>query len=84
MQTYVPPPEEIDDIPVQKQKYIGLKDHDIPIKVLFTGYLCTVGVGYLFAIIQILFTHGMADGKFFLSVYDIVYSYYGNRSGTVL
>jgi hypothetical protein len=66
------------------QKYTPLKDHDTPIKVLFTGYLCTVGVGYLFALIQILFTHGMADGKFGLSVDDIVYSYYGNRSGTVL
>lgn len=65
-------------------KYTPLKDHDTPIKVLFTGYLCTVGVGYLFALIQILFTHGMADGKFGLSVEDIVYSYYGNRSGTVL
>jgi hypothetical protein len=41
-------------------------------------------VGYLFALIQILFTHGMADGKFGLSLDDIVYSYYGNRSGTVL
>jgi hypothetical protein len=65
-------------------KYTLLKDHDAPIKVLFTGYLCTVGIGYLFALIQILFTHGMADGKFGLSVDDIVYSYYGNRSGTVL
>ncbi|MCK9395762.1 MAG: hypothetical protein M0Q44_09250 [Methylobacter sp.] len=65
-------------------KYTYLKDHDAPIKVLFTGYLCTVGIGYLFALIQILFTHGMADGKFGLSVDDIVYSYYGNRSGTVL
>ena len=66
------------------QKYTPLKDHDTPIKVLFTGYLCTVGIGYLFALIQILFTHGMADGKFGLSVDDIVYSYYGNRSGTML
>ncbi len=65
-------------------KYTSLKDHDAPVKVLFTGYLCTVGIGYLFALIQILFTHGMADGKFGLSVDDIVYSYYGNRSGTVL
>lgn len=65
-------------------QYTSLKDHDAPIKVLFTGYLCTVGVGYLFALIQILFTHGMADGKFGLSVDDIVYSYYGNRSGTIL
>lgn len=65
-------------------KYTPLKDHDTPIKVLFTGYLITVGIGYLFALIQILLTHGMADGKFGLSVDDIVYSYYGNRSGTVL
>jgi hypothetical protein len=65
-------------------KYTSLKDHDTPIKVLFTGYLITVGIGYLFALIQILLTHGMADGKYGLSVDDIVYSYYGNRSGTVL
>jgi hypothetical protein len=65
-------------------KYTPLKDHDTPIKVLFTGYLCTVGIGYMFALIQILFTHGMADGKLGLSVDDIVYSYYGNRSGTTL
>lgn len=85
MQPYVAPPEEIDEIHVVKtSKYIPLKDHDTPVKILFTGYLCTVAVGYLFAIIQILFTHGMADGKFGLSVDDIVYSYYGNRSGTVL
>jgi hypothetical protein len=66
------------------QKYLPLKDHDTPVKVLFTGYLCAVGIGYFFALLQILFTHGMADGKFGLSVDDIVYSYYGNRSGTVL
>jgi hypothetical protein len=65
-------------------KYTPLKDHDTPIKVLFTGYLSAVAVGYFFALVQILFTHGMADGKFGLSIDDIVYSYYGNRSGTVL
>lgn len=65
-------------------KYTPLKDHDAPIRVLFTGYLIAVGIGYMFALIQILLTHGMADGKFGLSVDDIVYSYYGNRSGTVL
>ena len=61
-----------------------LQETDLPVKVLFTGYLTTVAVGYLFALIQILFTHGMADGKFGLSIDDIVYSYYGNRSGTLL
>jgi len=61
-----------------------LKDFDTPIKVLFTGYLTAVALGYFFAIVQIMFTHGMADGKVGLSIDDIVYSYYGNRSGTVL
>ncbi len=54
------------------------------IKLLFTGYLTTILVGYLMALVQILLTHGMADGKFGLSLNDIVYSYYGNRSGSVL
>ena len=67
-----------------KLPFPHLKEFDTPVKVLFTGYLCTVAVGYFFALVQILFTHGMADGKFGLSVDDIVYSYYGNRSGTVL
>ena len=53
------------------QNPIVLKELTPPIKVLFTGYLCTVGIGYMFALIQILFTHGMADGKFGLSV-DVV------------
>lgn len=64
--------------------FSSLKNLETPVKVLFTGYLTTVAIGYLVALIQILFTHGMADGKFGLSIDDIVYSYYGNRSGTVL
>ena len=66
------------------REFSPLKQLDTPVKVLFTGYLTTVAVGYLVALIQILFTHGMADGKFGLSIDDIVYSYYGNRSGTLL
>lgn len=66
------------------REFSALKNLDVPVKVLFTGYLSTVAVGYLVALIQILFTHGMADGKFGLSIDDIVYSYYGNRSGTLL
>jgi len=66
------------------REFSSLRQLDTPVKVLFTGYLTTVAVGYLFALIQILFTHGMADGEFGLSIDDIVYSYYGNRSGTVM
>ncbi len=54
------------------------------LKVLFTSYMIVVGIGYMMAFTQILFTHGMADGKIGLSVDDIVYSYYGNRNGSLL
>lgn len=63
---------------------INLISFGTSIKLLFTGYLTTVAAGYIMALIQILFTHGMADGKFGLSIDDIVYSYYGNRSGSLL
>jgi hypothetical protein len=53
-------------------------------KVLFTGFLLVIGVGLLMAGVQIMMTHGKADGKPGLSINDIVYSYYGNRSGSKL
>lgn len=73
------------NIPV-KYAYRGanLISFGLSIKLLFTGYLTTIAAGYIMAMIQILLTHGMADGKLGLSMNDIVYSYYGDRSGSVL
>ncbi len=56
----------------------------LPQRVLFTGYLAVVAVGLLMAGLQLLLTHGMADGEFGLSVDDVVYSYQGDRGGSVL
>jgi hypothetical protein len=56
----------------------------MPYKVLFTGFLLVIGLGLMMAGAQIMLTHGMADGKPGLSKEDIVYSYYGNRSGSKL
>jgi hypothetical protein len=53
-------------------------------KVLFTGFLLVIGIGLMMAGAQIMLTHGMADGKWGLSLNDIVYSYYGNRTGSKL
>jgi hypothetical protein len=58
-----------------------LADLSLPFKSLFTGYLLVIGLGLLMAGAQIMLTHGMADGKFGLSVDDIVYSYHGNHDG---
>ena len=56
----------------------------MPYKVLFTGFLLVIGVGLMMAGMQIMLTHGKADGKPGLSINDIIYSYYGNRSGSKL
>jgi hypothetical protein len=53
-------------------------------KVLFSGFLLVIGVGLLMAGAQIMLTHGQADGKPGLSINDIIYSYYGNRTGSKL
>lgn len=58
-----------------------LQNLRLSLKTLFTGYLLVTGVGLLMAGAQIMFTHGMADGKFGLSVDDIIYSYHGNHDG---
>src|SRR3989338_657349 len=61
----------------------SLENLALPVKALFTGYLLVIGLGLLMAGGQIMLTHGMADGKFGLSVDDIVYSYHG-QPGTKL
>lgn len=63
---------------------LNLSSQGTSLKALFSGYLTVVAVGYLMALVQIQFTHGMADGEMGLSIDDIVYSYYGQRSGSVL
>src|SRR5450756_1159202 len=66
--------------------WLNLPNLPTPIKVLFSGYLLAIGLGLCMAGLQIMLTHGhgMAEGKPRLSVDDIVYSYYGNRSGSKL
>lgn len=64
--------------------WLNLPSLSLSVRVLFTGYLLVAGLGLLMAGVQIMQTHGMADGKFGLSVNDIVYSYYGNRTGSKL
>lgn len=67
-----------------KEASLNLPSLSLSIKALFTGYILVVGLGLIMAGVQIMLTHGMADGKLGLSVDDIVYSYYGNRQGSKL
>lgn len=56
----------------------------ISVKVLFTGFLMAIGLGLMMAGAQIMMTHGMADGKPGLSMDDVVYSYYGDKTSSKL
>jgi hypothetical protein len=67
-----------------KTTWLNLPSLGLSIRMLFTGYLLTIGFGLLMAGAQILLTHGMADGELGLSIDDIVYSYYGNRGNSKL
>lgn len=64
--------------------WLNLPNLPTPLKALFAGYLLVIGVGLCMAGLQIMLTHGMADGKLGLSKDDIVYSYYGNRNDTTI
>ena len=63
---------------------LNLPNMGLSVRVLFTGYLLAIGLGLLMAGLQIMLTHGMADGEMGLSLDDIVYSYYGNRGNSKL
>lgn len=53
-------------------------------RLLYSAFMIAVGIGYLMALALIYETDGGLDGKPGISVEDIAYSYYGNRSGTKL
>jgi hypothetical protein len=64
--------------------WLNLPSFSLPVRILFTGYLMVVGIGLVVAGMQVLLTHGMADGKKGLSVNDVIYSYYGNRNSSLI
>lgn len=70
--------------PASNMTWLNLPNMPAPIKALFAGYLIVIGVGLCMAGLQIMMTHGMADGKVGLSKNDIVYSYYGDRTHSLL
>ncbi|MDB9786492.1 hypothetical protein OAB57_00155 [Bacteriovoracaceae bacterium] len=72
------------NIKTTKKLSLNLPSLSLSLRALFSSYLLVVAIGLMMSGFQILLTHGMADGKFGLSINDIVYSYYGNRGGSIL
>jgi hypothetical protein len=53
-------------------------------RVLYTGTLIVLGIGYLFAMIHIFSSHAGRDGNPALSVNDLIIAYSGSKSDTRL
>jgi hypothetical protein len=56
----------------------------IGVRLMYTGTLVVLGVGYLFAMIQVFDSHAGRDGKPGLSVDDLIIAYSGSKSDTRL
>ena len=64
--------------------WLNLPSLNLTVRCMFSSYLLVIGLGAILASAQILMTHGMADGKFGLSVDDIVYSYHGDPEHSLI
>ncbi|MCW8926287.1 MAG: hypothetical protein OQJ84_08530 [Xanthomonadales bacterium] len=64
--------------------YRHFQELPVSMRVLFTGTLLAIGMGYLFALIYVYTSDAGRDGNPALTVKDIVISYSGSAEGTQL
>jgi hypothetical protein len=64
--------------------FFHYSEFPLSMRTLFTGTLIVLGIGYLFAMIQIYSAHAGRDGKPGLSVEDIRIAYSGQKDTTKL
>lgn len=65
-------------------KYKRFSDASVSEKILDSMFLVTIGIGYLFALLNLYYTHQGRDGKPGLSVEDVKIAYYGSHNQTRL
>lgn len=67
---------------MNKQHCMHFAMFPMGMKVLYTGTLVVLGIGYLFAMIHIFASHAGRDGNPALSVNDLIIAYSGSKSDT--
>jgi len=65
-------------------KYKRFAGTSVSEKILDTMFLVTIGLGYLFALLNLYYTHQGRDGEPGLSVQDVVIAYHGSHNQTRL
>jgi hypothetical protein len=71
-------------MPEVHRMFFHYSEFPLSMRALFTGALITLGIGYVFAMIQIYASHSGRDGKPGLSAEDIVIAYSGSKDATKL
>ncbi|MDX8405230.1 MAG: hypothetical protein R8K50_03675 [Mariprofundus sp.] len=64
--------------------YKRFADASVSEKILDSMFLVTIGCAYLFALLNLYYTHQGRDGEPGLSVKDVQYAYYGSHNQTRL
>jgi len=65
-------------------KYRRFSDASVSERILDSVFLVTIGIGYIFALLNLYYTHEGRDGKPGLSVEDVKIAYYGSHNQTRL
>jgi len=65
-------------------KYNRFEDASVSEKILDSMFLITIGVAYLFALLNLYYTHQGRDSEPGLSVKDVMYAYHGSHNQTRL
>jgi hypothetical protein len=71
-------------MPQVHRMFFHYTEFPLSLRTLFTATLVMLGIGYVFAMIQIYAVHSGLDGKSGLSADDIAIAYSGNRNATRL
>ncbi|MDX1460831.1 MAG: hypothetical protein R3348_07220 [Xanthomonadales bacterium] len=64
--------------------YRHFREVPLSLRALFTGTLLVVGMGYLFALVYVYYSHAGLDGEPAVSVQDIAIAYGGSGEASVL
>ncbi len=65
-------------------KYKRFSDASVSEKILDSMFLITIGIAYLFALLNLYYTHQGRDGEPGLSAKDVMYAYHGSHNQTRL
>ncbi|MDO9162774.1 MAG: hypothetical protein Q8N35_17720 [Methylococcaceae bacterium] len=67
-----------------EKRCLRFQDISVSEKMLYSLFLMTIGIGYLFALTHMYYTHQMRDGEPGMSIQDVMIAYYGSQDQTRL